>query len=286
MNSYHQLLNKYRHLCIEKSIPEETARLFLFELCNEAHINLYTELEHEADLKIADYYIMGMARILNYEPMAHVLGYSYFYDYKFKVNGDVLIPRYETEELVMNILMDLDNYFGDYQMIKAVDIGTGSGAIAISLVKENPKIKMVATDISDKALLVARDNAQLNDVEMEFMLGDMLKPLAAAELKFDLLVSNPPYIPSGEVLETSVKDFEPHVALFGGCDGLNYYRQILSECANVLNDHALIAFEIGFDQKERIQELIREYLPGIEYMCYQDINGKDRMMIIHYHRKD
>lgn len=286
MNSYHQLLNKYRHLCSEKSIPEETARLFLFELCNEDHINLYTELDHEADLKIADRYIMGMARILNYEPMAHVLGYSYFYDYKFKVNGDVLIPRYETEELVMNILMDLDNYFGDYQTIKAVDIGTGSGAIAISLVKENPKIKMVATDISDKALLVARDNAQLNDVEMEFLLGDMLKPLMAAELKFDLLVSNPPYIPSGEVLETSVKDFEPHVALFGGCDGLNYYRQILSECANVLNDHALIAFEIGFDQKERIQELIREYLPGSEYMCYQDINGKDRMMIIHYHRKD
>ncbi|MDD6004400.1 MAG: peptide chain release factor N(5)-glutamine methyltransferase [Firmicutes bacterium] len=280
MKTYNNLLHMYKKEMALKDIPSETMKVFLFELCNERNIDLYLNLDNEASEEFIEVFNEGAKRILNHEPMNYVLGYCWFYGYKLKVNKDVLIPRYETEELVGNILARVDEYYGDYQKIKIADIGTGSGAIAISLVKEESKLDMVATDISDVALEVAKENARINDADIRFMCGDMLKPLIDNNIHLDILISNPPYIPSEEDLEVSVKDFEPHVALFGGEDGLKYYRTIFENADKVLNENAMMGFEIGYNQKESLIALAREYFKDADIEVLKDINGKNRMMFI------
>ncbi|MGN1054006.1 MAG: peptide chain release factor N(5)-glutamine methyltransferase [Erysipelotrichaceae bacterium] len=280
MKTYNNLLHMYKKEMALKDIPSETMKVFLFELCNERNIDLYLNLDNEASEEFIEVFNEGAKRILNHEPMNYVLGYCWFYGYKLKVNKDVLIPRYETEELVGNILARVDEYYGDYQKIKIADIGTGSGAIAISLVKEESKLDMVATDISDVALEVAKENARINDADIRFMCGDMLKPLIDNNIHLDILISNPPYIPSEEDLEVSVKDFEPHVALFGGEDGLKYYRTIFENADKVLNENAMMGFEIGYNQKKSLTALAREYFKDADIEVLKDINGKNRMMFI------
>ncbi len=281
MSNYRFLLNNSYELAEKHNISFETFRLFLFELCNEKNIDLFLEMENEVDLEVLAKFENGVPRLLNHEPLGHILGYSYFNGNKLIVNNDVLIPRYETEELVMNILIESDNYFKENKDLTVSDIGSGSGAIAISLLKEENKIKkMYATDISEKALEVAKKNAELNEVDIEFLLGDMLQPLIEKNIKLDILISNPPYIPEKEDLDVSVKNFEPKIALFGGDDGLAYYRSILSNAYKVLKTKAMICFEIGYNQKESLEKLTNEYLKNYEFNCIKDINGKDRIVII------
>ena len=208
---------------------------------------------------------------------------KHFFSRDFIVNEDVLIPRYETEELVENILYKIDDYFEDYESIDLCDVGTGSGAIAISLALEESKLNVVATDISKEALEVARLNAQELGANIEFYQGDMLEPLIDREMKVDIFVSNPPYIPVEQDIESVVKDNEPHVALFGGNDGLYFYRKIFSKVQSVIKDRALLAFEMGFDQRELMCQAVEHYFPNIPYEIIKDINGKDRMLFIYYH---
>lgn len=122
-----------------------------------------------------------------------------------------MIPRYETEELVENILYRIDDYFADYQTITLCDVGTGSGAIATSLALEESRLKVYATDISVNAVKVAKENAKNLNADVEFMVGDMLEPLIDRNIKVDIFVSNPPYIPQEQEIEAIVKDNEPHV---------------------------------------------------------------------------
>lgn len=279
MNSFRDLLNLYREEFINNS-NYETLKFYLFELANQYKINLYLEMENNCPLNLEKQYHQGVKRLLKNEPLAYVLGYCFFNGNQLKVNSDVLIPRYETEELVMNILIESDHFFKDYQEIKAVDIGSGSGAIAISLAKDEAKFKMIATDISAKALDILKINSILNDVELEVFYGNMLEPLIERKIKVDLLISNPPYIPETEELEDSVKCFEPHIALFGGKDGLKYYKEILSNCHYILNNKAMLAFEIAYNQKEAIYDLAKQYLKDFEFNCIKDINQKDRIVII------
>lgn len=278
MSSYQHLLNEYKKKFDE--IGEfETLRVFLFELCNEKNINLYLEKDNEVDEEVFLKFNEGVKLLLEKKPLAQVLGYSYFYGYKLKINDDVLIPRYETEELVMQILIEIDNFFKG-EKITAADIGTGSGAIAISIMKETNNIDMLATDISKNALLLAKENAHLQKVDIEFLEGDMLKPLIEKQVKLDLLISNPPYIPKDEIMDISVKKYEPSVALFGGDDGLSYYREIFENCQKILNKKFMMAFEIGYNQKEEIKKLAEKYFKNIDFKCFKDINKKDRIVII------
>lgn len=280
MVTYHKLMYLYKDAFIKKGIDLQVAKAFLFELCNEKGIDLYLELDNDADIEIVGRFENGIKRILNDEPMYYVLGYCYFFGYKLLVNKDVLIPRFETEELVGHILADVDTYFADRDKVKVVDIGTGSGAIAIALKKEEAKLSLLATDISKEALDVAKANAKENDADIEFMCGDMLKPLIDRDIKVDILISNPPYIPNEEDMETSVIDYEPHVALFGGEDGLDHYRKIFKDAHKVLNDRYIMAFEIGYDQKEALIKEARQYFKDQKIEVKKDINGKDRMMFI------
>ena len=255
---------------------------YLVELSQRERYDLYLHYEEDMPADLEKEFTDGMARILEGEPMAHLLGYSWFYGYKMIVNGDVLIPRVETEELCAHILSRIDRYFPDQKTIECVDVGTGSGAIAIAVAKEEPRVHMQATDISEEALITARKNAEANEVDIRFTAGDMLKPLLEQGVKLDILISNPPYIPQEEKMEHSVVDYEPHVALFGGSDGLKFYREIFRDCKALLKEKAFMAFEMGWDQRERMSALVQEYLPEARYEILQDMNGKDRMLFVYF----
>ena len=279
MNTYNQFIHQYRKEFKEKGLSPETVKAFIFELCNEYDINLYLDIDKPMDERVYKKFEPGIKRLLANEPMNYVLGYSYFYGYRFIVNGDVLIPRMETEELVGLILSKYDEFFKD-KKIKVCDVGTGSGAIAIALKKEEDNLEVYASDISEEALEVAKLNARNNDCDITFLQGSMLDPYLEKGMKFDILVSNPPYIKTVETIESSVYDFEPHVALFGGSDGLKFYREILENAKAIMNDKGLIFFEMGYDLKDSLTALVNSCLPDSKVEVYKDINGKDRMMMI------
>lgn len=279
MPTYNQLIHKYSKQLEQKGLSLETSKAFLFELCNEYNVNLYLDMDNEVIDIINTRFEDGINRILNDEPMNYVLGYSYFYGYKFIVNKDVLIPRPETEELVCLILSKYDEYFKG-QKINICDVGTGSGAIAISLAKEESNLNVYASDISNEAIEVAKLNAKNNDVNINFMCGSMLDPYIENNIKVDILVSNPPYIKQDEVLEASVVDYEPHVALFGGQDGLKFYREIFENAHKIINEKGMLFFEIGYDQKENLTSLAKQYFENAHIEVYKDINGKDRMLFV------
>ena len=281
MSTYNQLIHEYRLKFKEKGLPPELVKAFIFELCNEFGINLYLEIDNQVDKELYEKFEKGIIRLLDGEPLNYVLGYSYFYGYRFIVNPDVLIPRPETEELVGLILSQYDEYFKG-EKIKVCDIGTGSGAIAIALKKEEDNLDVYASDISAVALNVAKANASNNQCEITFLEGSMLEPYIEKGLKFDILVSNPPYIRSVEKVEASVYDYEPHVALFGGEDGLKFYREIFENATKILNDKALAFFEMGYDQKENLSKLAREYFDDVDIRVYKDINGKDRLLMLKF----
>ncbi len=212
-------------------------------------------------------------------PVQHILGYSYFFGYKIKVNNDVLIPRPETEELVGYVLATYDDIFKG-KKVSVVDVGTGSGAIALSLAKEEPNMMVCATDISKKALKVAAENCKENNADITLYQGDMLEPLIEHNLKFDILVSNPPYIPNNEYVEDIVINNEPHVALFGGTLGMDFYEKILSKAHLILNIPSFIAFEHSYNKRKEMEQLIKKYFPHAKYETIKDLSGKDRITII------
>ena len=281
MISFKEAVKTAEVACMNHNVPKETVMLYLVEIANMERYNLYMHFDEEMPEELFHEFSKGIERIVSHEPLAHVLGYSWFYGYKFKINEDVLIPRYETEELVANILAKKDEIFND-RSVDAIDVGTGSGAIAIALKKEENSINMYASDISDKAIVVAKENALNNEADISFMCGDMLQPFIDANIKCDILISNPPYIPSEEKIEDSVYDYEPHVALFGGTDGLEYYRIIFKNCKKVLKEKSFMAFEIGYNQFESLEIEIKKYLGDVRYEIIKDMNGKNRMLFIYF----
>ena len=281
MASYREVLKKAQVKMEAADRGEQAAFLYLLELTNKEAHNLYMEYDEEMPQAQIDEFEAGVERLGEGEPLGHVLGFEWFYGYRFKVNEDVLIPRPETEELVAYILAAYDEYFKDTLNVTAVDVGTGSGAIAVALKKEEPNIHILASDISEKACRIAKQNAQDNDAVVEVLCGDMLEPLIERNIKVDILISNPPYIPSDEAMEDSVVNYEPHVALFGGEDGLKFYRIIFEHAKKVLKDKAMMAFEMGYNQKEALSAEARKYFPDAKIEVIKDMSGKNRMLFIY-----
>lgn len=281
-----ELIRQCEAMLDEKNKDCNVAKVLFYHLAHKEPHQLYLMMDEEVDSQLYDEFQSGMKRYMDGEPIQYIKGKESFFSRDFIVNENVLIPRYETEELVENILYKIDDYFDTYTSIELCDVGTGSGAIAISLALEEPKLNVVATDISEEALEVARMNAKELGASVEFYQGDMLQPLIDRDIKVDIFVSNPPYIPSEQDIESVVKDNEPHVALFGGHDGLYFYRKIFADAKKVIKDRSLLAFEMGFDQRELMSEAVEHYFPNVPYEIIKDINGKDRMLFIYYHLKD
>ena len=202
-------------------------------------------------------------------PIQYILGEAHFYDLKFKVNSSTLIPRGETEELVQYILL--------HDFISVLEIGTGSGCIAVSIAK-NSNSKITAIDNSIEALEIAKSNAILNSVKINFVLSDIFN--FSDTKKYDLIVSNPPYVLESEkkIMDKNVLDYEPHNALFvSNNDPLVYYKEIAKIATNNLNKNGLLFFEINENYSKQIIELLSN-LNFVDIELKKDINGRDRII--------
>lgn len=274
-------LAKFIKLKQEEAITaqkEESAVIFLLEyILDLTPTALFERLDKEiVEEEVNKFNFLFEKYLYHNKPIQYLVGKTTFYGYDFYVNEDVLIPRFETEELVENILFFYDKYFKG-QKVNVCDIGTGSGAIAIALAKEEKNMTLTATDISAKALEVAKKNAKNLETNITFLEGDMLEPLTT---KYDILVSNPPYIPSGENVDKLVKENEPNLALFGGNDGLKFYRIILANASKYLKGRAMICFEHGYDKKQEIEALALKHFPNSKVLTLKDLEGKDRMTFV------
>jgi protein-(glutamine-N5) methyltransferase, release factor-specific len=282
MKTYRQIIRDFENQLAEDDRNSNVVKVLLYHLLKIEPHELYLKIEEVMPQNIIDKLQEKIDLYLQGIPVQYINGYETFFGREFNVNNNVLIPRYETEELVEQILYRIDDYFEDKSVVDLVDVGTGCGAIAISLDLEEPKTNVYATDISDLALDTAKNNSNKLDAKVKFIQGDMLQPLIDHKLTFDFFVSNPPYIPKEQTIENVVKDHEPHVALFGGDDGLYFYREIFKRVKLLLKDKAILAFEIGYDQKESITEEVKIYFPGNDYEIIKDMNGKDRMLFIYH----
>ncbi len=217
----------------------------------------------------------AIKRLEQGEPVQYIVGDVNFYGNIIKVDQNVLIPRFETEELVYKTINYINKYFN--KPIKIVDLGTGSACIAITLKKEFPNFNISAVDISIDALKVAKENAKLNEANINFFAGNMLEPLKG---KFDCIISNPPYISADEKIMDIVKNNEPHLALYANNNGLEYYEIILKKAKSYLNDKYLIAFEIGEKQASEIKKIARKYFKESLIKVEKDMQGRNRFLFI------
>ncbi|MBT2678603.1 peptide chain release factor N(5)-glutamine methyltransferase [Bacillus sp. ISL-35] len=242
--------------------------------------SMLMKMRDELDGEVRAEFQAAVKRHAEGEPIQYIIGSEEFYGRRFEVNEHVLIPRPETEELVHGTLQRLDSLFPDSGQIDLVDVGTGSGAISVSLKLENPKLKVSAVDLSEDALDIARKNASQLGADIEFFHGDLLQPLILQGKKVDAVISNPPYIPVAdqEWMSDIVTEHEPHMALFAGEDGLDLYRRFMDELPIVLKEKALVGFEIGAGQGEAVRALLEKTFPHARVEVVFDINGKDRMV--------
>jgi release factor glutamine methyltransferase len=209
------------------------------------------------------------------EPIAYLLGRRAFYDREFIVSPAVLIPRPETEDLLERALTSTQAARPD---CVAVDVGTGSGAIAVTFAALKPHTQVYATDFSPEALGIAQRNAEAQAARVTFFQGDLLTPLLERGITVDILLANLPYIDSEVVPTLAVSQYEPILALDGGADGLDLVRRLIRQAPAVLRQGALILLEIGYDQGERTADLLRTACPSATVEVFKDLAGFDRVV--------
>ena len=256
-------------------VHSDFAKMILADLLNINSLELLTCLDKEVDEETVNIYKEKISKLEEKKPVQYVIGNVNFYGNKFTVNKNVLIPRFETEELVENTLNYIYNYFPGN--IDIIDLGTGSGCIGITLKKKLPTSNVTLLDFSELALEVARENAKNLDAEVEIIKNDMLDNITD---KFNIIISNPPYIKTDEEIEDIVRDNEPHMALYGGIDGLDYYRKILESAKTRVKDDYLIAFEIGDTLRNDVIKLAETHFPEANIIAKKDMQGRDRMIFV------
>jgi release factor glutamine methyltransferase len=232
----------------------ETELLFT-EVLNCDRLSLYLDKDKRLDRRQALMLSSAFKKRLSGQPIQYILGKTEFMGLEFRVTPDVFIPRPETEILVEAVIGLFSRGHSRLSGLRLLDIGTGSGCIAVSLAKFLPGIKIRATDISAAALRVAAGNARLNKVKVGFRKADLFDGCGLQAASCDLIVSNPPYIPGADIAGLSLEvRAEPRLSLDGGGDGLDFYRRIISESPFYLKDGAFLAMEMGFSQLEAIKK--------------------------------
>lgn len=243
-------------------------------------VSLYLNKEKRLTSNQATFISSSLQRRIKGEPLQYILGKTEFMGLEFKVNEKVLIPRPETEILAETALRYLGTPFTPKLRVspKVLDLGTGSGCIAISIAKRSPGSDVTALDISKDALDIARENAELNGVKVRFLRAKLFKGLFT---KYDLIISNPPYIPRDQIqsLQPELK-YEPFIALDGGSDGLEFYRKIIKEAPDYLKDNGILIMEMGFNQRKLIEGILKgvKYFSIIEII--KDYNRIDRVIVL------
>lgn len=258
-----------------QSLHKDQVRMLLSELLGYNPLELLNHLSEVVDEKIVHVYQQSIDALLTNKPIQYVLGNVNFYGNRFKVNKSVLIPRFETEELVEHTLHYIDTYFPIDSNV--IDLGTGSGVIGITLKKKRPHLNITLVDISKEALAVAKENAKDLNADVTFVESDMFANVTGT---YQIVISNPPYIKEDEEIEAIVKENEPSIALYGGKDGLDCYRKILKDVKKHLANHYLLAFEIGYTQQDAVIQLIKQTLPEAKIEAKKDLQGRNRMIFV------
>ncbi|WP_172371345.1 peptide chain release factor N(5)-glutamine methyltransferase [Sporosarcina jiandibaonis] len=269
--------NRAITLLEKKGLDSGAVRILMEYVTNKSHAALLANLREQLTEEQRTIFWNKIDELLDGKPVQYVLGTESFYGRQFEVNENVLIPRPETEELIYGALERSRNLFAN-KTIKMADIGTGSGAIAITFKKEWAEAAVTATDISKKALEVAKRNAERLGGEITFKEGDLTDPIKSET--WDIVLSNPPYIArvEAESMSETVLAFEPHSALFAEEDGLFFYRKLAENLPALMNKPSLIGLEIGHQQGPAVQKLFTDAFPDAKVEILKDINGKNRIL--------
>lgn len=272
--------NREVYFNLLKSNNKYLTRFVIKSLLNDANgfwdeISLYKSF----DLPCNNYddLIKKIERVKNGEPFQYVLGYANFIDQYFEVNPHVLIPRQETEELVIGAKLLIEKAFPTSINLSIADICTGSGCIGITLKKYFPSAVVYGTDIDNECLKVARRNAKMSEVI--FLRGNLLDPLIQEGIKVDVIISNPPYIQNHEEIDEQVWKFEPHLALLAKPSTF-FYEEIIKKADEVLNENGLLLFEIGEDMEKPLAEIVDKYYPNAKVIFSKDMHNKLRFLYI------
>lgn len=260
---YKDLINKAKNKYNAEYLLKNYINLNTEELNNRKHISIF---------KIAKFKAAMLKS--NNKPLQYIIGNVNFCGYIYKVNKNVLIPRFETEQLVEETIKIIKKEFNK-ENISILDLCTGSGCIGITLKKELINVNVTLSDISKKALKVAKYNSKGEKIKI--IHSDIFKNI---EEKYDVIISNPPYLSYKDSVESIVKDNEPNIALYAKNNGLYFYEGILKNIKKVLKNKYIIAFEIGETQADKIINIVNRYLKNIDILVIKDLNNRDRILII------
>ena len=273
-----QAITKACLLLRRQGKEESLARFLLMYILDESPHLFSNNLSEQISKEIEDKYFSLIEKHIKEDvPLSHLVGFEYFYDRKYKVTKDVLSPRLETEELMYKVIEYVKA--SNKNKFKILDLCTGSGIIAITLKKELDQVSVdvIASDISKEAIEVAKENSQSHNATIKFIKSDIFNNI---DNKFDIIVSNPPYIDRKDevTMQDNVLKYDPHLALFAEEEGMYFYRKIIEQANDYLNENGVIFFEIGYDQKDKIIKLAD--MNGFSAEVYRDINGRDRMAFL------
>lgn len=273
-----QAITKACLLLRRQGKEESLARFLLMYILDESPQLFSNSLSEQISKENEDKYFSLIEKHIKEDvPLSHLVGFEYFYDRKYKVTKDVLSPRMETEELIYKVIEYVKA--SNKNKFKILDLCTGSGIIAITLKKEldQVSVNVIASDISEEAIEVAKENAQSHNATIKFIKSDIFNNI---DDKFDIIVSNPPYIDRKDevTMQDNVLKYDPHLALFAEEEGMYFYRKIIEQAKDYLNENGVMFFEIGYDQKDKIIKLAD--MNGYSAEVYRDINGRDRMAFL------
>ncbi|MCH5462112.1 peptide chain release factor N(5)-glutamine methyltransferase [Lactobacillus sp. LC28-10] len=275
--TYYEAL-KWASLFVQKNHLDESAATFLLqELSHLDQTHLLIKYRQPIPADLDSQYVDAINQYVNGMPPQYIVGTAEFYGERFAVNQSVLIPRQETEELVEWVLTDEPQ-----SQLSVLDVGTGSGAIGITLKKQRPNWQVTLTDLSAAALAVAEENAAQLNVSVTTVQGDLLEPVAGSQ--FDVIVSNPPYISHAEEseMDADVLASEPTLALFADHDGLAIYERLADQLEQGLVTTNQLYLEIGFRQGKAVRQIFQQRFPNAAITMRQDMSGHDRMVQIRF----
>lgn len=269
---YFQLLKKENKYLTKSTIVDLLVDANGFDSRMTLYTHFNDEIKNHAKLE------QNIEKVAYGEPLQYVLGYAFFLGEKYKVNPDVLIPRQETEQLVIETTLYIKKLFNGEEDFILADVATGSGCIAGALKRQFNGATIIASDISEKAIEVAKEN--LNDLSIQIYQGNMLDPFIERGIKLDVLVSNPPYIQNVNEIDEQVFKYEPHLALLAN-PSTKFYEEMFKKMPQAMNDkHFLATFEIGEDMEDALTDLVEQYFDNVRYKIGKDMYGKPRFLYI------
>lgn len=274
----YEALSRASSYLTEHGREEPVARILLQHVLNKSHVQLLMAMREEISTEQFDTYWSLINEHKAGKPVQYIIGTEEFYGRTFHVNEHVLIPRPETEELIVEATIRMKRLFEGQSQLTLADIGTGSGAIAITMKAENPSLQVTATDLSFQALQVAEKNATDLGQRVTFKQGDLTEPISNET--WDIVLSNPPYIAHNEAptLSDTVLNYEPHSALFADEEGLHLYQRLAQELPTMMKRPSLIGLEIGYTQGAAVKSFFQKAFPTAQVEIVKDINQKERMI--------